>query len=162
MASVVNGWVDPNSPEAESQNLAIGAALAMRTMSFAEQGYTTVVDGHFFPDGAEGLAAACAERDLSCHYVVLTADLHTCWMRATNRPATRWPLEFEPFAALHASFADLDLPQRCVVDATKSPETVCNAVLSSFRVRRTTWAVPQAYVAFWASPVRPADKLRSR
>ena len=29
MASVVSGWVDPNSPEADRQNEAIGAALAM-------------------------------------------------------------------------------------------------------------------------------------
>src|SRR5205823_10260876 len=51
MASVVSGWVDPNSPEADQQNEAIGAALAMSAMRLAEDGYTTVVDGHLFPDG---------------------------------------------------------------------------------------------------------------
>jgi predicted kinase len=136
MASVVSGWVDPNSPAAESQNWALGAALAVSAMSFAQHGYTTVVDGHLFPDGVEGLSAACAAQGLSCHYVVLTADLHTCWMRASDRRESRWPLEFEPFAALHARFADLDLPQRCVVDATGSPGTTCDAVLSAFRAGR--------------------------
>jgi predicted kinase len=132
-ASVVSGWVDPNSPEGESQNWAIGAALAVSAMSFAEQGYTTIVDGHLFPDGVEGLATACAARGLSCHYVVLLAALDTCWTRASNRGAGRWPLEYGSFAALHARFADLDLPTRCVVDATGSAEIACDAVLSAFR-----------------------------
>ena len=100
MASVVSGLVDPNSPEVESQDWAIGAAMAVSAMSFAEHGYTTVVDGHLFPDGVDGLAAACAARGLSCHYVVLMADLKTCWTRANNRGQGRWTLEFQPFAAL--------------------------------------------------------------
>jgi predicted kinase len=135
-ASVVSGWVDPNSPKAESQNWTIGAALAVSAMTFAEQGYTTVVDGHLFPDGVEGLATACAARGLSCHYVVLLADLDTCWTRASNRGKGRWPLEYDSFKALHARFADLDLPTRCVVDATGSAETACEAVLSAFRAGR--------------------------
>jgi hypothetical protein len=75
MASVVSGWVDPNLPEAEQQNEAIGAALAVSAMRLADDGYTTVVDGYLFPVGVAGLAAACTARRLSCHYVVLTADL---------------------------------------------------------------------------------------
>ncbi len=136
MASVVSGWVDPNSSEADSQNWAIGAALAVSAMSFAEYGYTTVVDGHLFPDGVVGLAAACAMRGLPCHYVVLMADLDVCWTRASNREESRWALDFPPFEALHAKFADLDLPERCVVDATGSPEDACAAVLSAFRAGR--------------------------
>jgi predicted kinase len=133
MASVVNGWVDPNLPEAEQQNEAIGAALAMSAMGFAADGYTTVVDGYLFPDGVDGLAAACTTRGLPCHYVVLTADLDTCWARASGRGEGRWPLEFQPFAEVHTRFADLDLDARHVVDATGSPEAVCDAVLSAFR-----------------------------
>jgi predicted kinase len=136
MASVVSGWVDPNLPEAEQQNAAIGAALAVSAMGFAEDGYTTVVDGHLFPDGVDGLAAACSKRGLACHYVVLTADLDTCWARASRREEGRWPLEYEPFAKLHARFADLHLDARHLVDATGSPESVCDAVLSAFRAGR--------------------------
>jgi predicted kinase len=136
MASVVSGWIDPNLPEAEQQNEAMGAALAVSAMRFAEDGYTTVVDGYLFPDGVDGLAAACAARGLSCHYVVLTADLDTCWERASGRGEGRWPLEPQPFAAVHARFANLELDERHVVDATGSPETTCEAVLSAFRAGR--------------------------
>ncbi len=133
MASVVSGWVDPSSPEADQQNEAIGAALAMSAMRFAQVGYSTVVDGHLFPDGVDGLAAACVARGLSCHYAVLWADRDTCWARASGRGEGRWPLEFEPFAKVHARFANLDLDQRRVIDATGSPEAVCDAVLAAYR-----------------------------
>jgi predicted kinase len=131
MAAVVSGWVEPNRPEAHQQNEAVGAALAVSAMAFAGHGYTTVVDGHLFPDGVDGLAAACTARGLSCHYVVLTADIDTCWARATARGIGRWPLEYEPFAELFAKFAGLDLDERHLVDATGSPEAVCDAVLSA-------------------------------
>jgi predicted kinase len=134
MASVVRGWVDPNLPEAERQNKAIGGALAVSSMSFAQDGYATIVDGHLFPDGVAGLAARCSKRGLSCHYVVLTADLETCWARASSRAEGRWPLEHEPSAKLHARFAELALEPRHLVDATGPPESVRDAVMSAFRV----------------------------
>jgi predicted kinase len=136
MASVVSGWVDPNLPAAEQQNEAVGAAFAVSAMSFAEGGYTTVVDGYLFPDGVSGLAAACTERGLSCHYVVLTADLDTCWARASGRGEGRWSLEFQPFAATHEKFGGLDVDARHLVEATGSPESVRDAVLSAFRAGR--------------------------
>jgi predicted kinase len=142
MATVVSGWVDPNLPEAEPQHEAVGGALAVSAMAFAADGYATVVDGHLFPENVAGLAAACAERGLACHYVVLRADLDTCWARASSRGEGRWPLEFEPFAALHARFAALDLPERQVVDATGSPEAACDAVLSAFRAGRLVATEP--------------------
>ena len=136
MASVVSGWVDPNGPGAAQQNEAVGAAFAVSAMSFAGDGYTTVVDGYLFPDGLAGLSAACTARGISCHYVVLTADLATCWERASAPGERRWPLEFEPFAAVHERFSGLGLDARHIVDATESPESVRDAVLSRFRAGR--------------------------
>jgi predicted kinase len=133
MASVVSGWVDPNLPEAAAQHEAVGGALAVSAMGFADDGYTAVVDGYLFPDGVAGLAAACTARGLDCHYVVLLADLDTCWTRASARGEGRWPLEYEPFAAVHARFVALELPSTRVVDATASPEAVRDAVLSAYR-----------------------------
>ena len=138
MAAVVSGWVDPNLPAAEQQNEAIGAAFAVSSISFAQNGYTTIVDGYVFPDGVAGLAAACAARGLACHYVVLTADRETCWTRASGRSEGRWPLEFEPFAAVHERFTSLDLDARHRIEATGSPESVRDAVLSAFRAGRLT------------------------
>jgi predicted kinase len=136
MASIVSGWVDPNLPEAAPQNEAIGGVLAVSAMSFAQDGYTTVVDGFLFPEGVAGLAAACTSRSLSCHYVVLTADLDTCWGRARSRGEGRWPLEFSPFAAVHVRFDAIDLDRRHIVEATGSPEAARDAVLSAFRTGR--------------------------
>jgi predicted kinase len=136
MASIVSGWVDPNLPEAAPQNEAIGGVLAVSAMSFAQDGYLTVVDGFLFPEGVQGLAVACTSRGLSCHYVVLTADLDTCWARARSRGEGRWPLEFSPFAVVHGRFDDLELDRRHMVEATGSPEAARDAVLSAFRTGR--------------------------
>ncbi len=129
MGSVVSGWVDPNLPEAAPQNVAVGAAFASAALSFASHGYTTILDGHFFPENAHGLAVAGAVRGVPCHYVVLTADLETCWARARRRVGGRWPLELAPFAALHARFAALGVPERCVDATTGSPESVRDEAL---------------------------------
>lgn len=136
MGSIVNGWVDPNAPEAAAQHEAVGGALAVSAMGFAGDGYTTVVDGHLFPDGVAGLAAACEARGLRCHYAVLTANVDTCWARASGRDERRWPLEYEPFGAVHARFVSLALDERHVVDATGSPESVRDAVVTAFRAGR--------------------------
>jgi predicted kinase len=144
MASVVGGWVDPNLPAAAPQNEAVGAAFAVSAMSFAESGYATVLDGYLFPDGVDGLTAAGAARGLTCHYAVLTADLETCWARASSRGEGRWQLEFEPFAAVHEKFEHLDLDARHLVEATGSPEHVRDAVLSAFRAGRLLVSNPDS------------------
>ena len=102
------------------------------------QDYTTVVSGHLFPNEVAGLAAACRKKGLLCHYAVLSADLDTCWERATARGPGRWPLVFEPFAKVHAQFAGLQLDDRHVIDATKSPNAVSDAVLTAYRAGRLT------------------------
>ena len=132
MAMIVSGWIDPSTPEAAPQHHAVGGALAVSAMGFARDGYAAVVDGHLFPEGVDGLAAACADRGLECHVVVLAADLDTCWARASAREGGRWPLEREPFDAVHARFAALDLDPRHVVDATGAPDAVSAAVLVAF------------------------------
>jgi hypothetical protein len=137
----VNGWVDPALPEAERQNEAIGAALAVAAMSFAQNGYTTIVDGYLFPEGVAGLADACIRRQLSCHYVVLAADAQTCWTRASGRLEGRWPLEAEPVAQTYARFANCGVDEKHVVDATGNEDEVASIVLAAFR--DGTLAVPE-------------------
>lgn len=136
LASIVQGWVDPSLPQAEHQNEAVGGALAVTALGFAGHGYTTLVDGTLFPEGVAGLGEACRRRDLPLHYVVLSADLATCWSRAVDREAGRWPLEREPFEALHARYARAGVPERHVVDATAAPDDVAAAVLAGIGVGR--------------------------
>jgi hypothetical protein len=140
LGAIVNGWVDPNRPEAHEQHEAVGGAVAVSAMGFAAHGYTAVVDGHLFPDGVDGLAAACTDRGLACHYVVLTADLDTCWARARAGGPGRRPPEPEPFAAVHARFAGLDLDPRHVVDASGSPAATSDTVLRALRAGRLRWS----------------------
>jgi predicted kinase len=142
MGWVVSGWVDPNQPEGEHQNEAIGGAIAVAALGLAADGYSTVIDGTLFPDGVEGLATACVARHLSCHYVVLRADLDTCWARASARAEGRWPLEVRAFGQLHAKFGALDLPETHLVEAIGSPETVAAAVLASFHAGRLAVSNP--------------------
>jgi thymidylate kinase len=89
--------------------------------------------GYLFPDGMAELAAAGRPRALSCHYAVLRADLNTCWERAAARGGQRWPVEFEPFAKVHARFSQLALDDKHVIDATGSPDAVSGAVLAALR-----------------------------
>ena len=133
LAAIVSGRVDPSSPEATAQHEAVGGALAVSAMGFAGDGYTTVVDGYLFPDGVAGLAAACADRGLECHYVVLWTDPDTGWARASARDADRGQLERDVFSAVHAKFAALDLPPARVVDASGPPDAVRDEVLSAYR-----------------------------
>jgi hypothetical protein len=132
LAAVVSGWVEPNLPEAAAQHEAVGGAIAVSAMGFAGDGYATVVDGYLCPDGVGGLAAACAARGLECHYVVLHADVDACWSRAESRGEGRWPLEREPFVAVHTRFRELALPARHVVDATSAAESVRDAVVAAY------------------------------
>jgi predicted kinase len=136
MVSIVRGWIDPSLPDAAPQHQAVGGALAGAAFGFAEQGYTTVVSGHLFPEGVQGLAVGCAARGVPCHYAVLTADLETCRARATARGERRWPLVSDAFAQQHERFARLDVDQRHVLDATASPAVVTDAVLAAFRAGR--------------------------
>lgn len=131
MASIVGGWIDPSLPEAATQNFAVGAAVAVAAMSWAEHGYAAVVDGTLFTEGATGLAAACDARDIACRFVVLGADLATCWARATRRAPGRWPVNYESFVALHSRFEATD-PAR-VIDAHQPPDSVAVAVVSAVR-----------------------------
>ena len=133
MAFVVNGWVDPWLPEAEHQHEVVGGALAVAAMQFAGGGYTTVVDGHLFPRGVQGLAVACASRSVPVHYVVLRADLATCWARASDRGEGHWALEPVTFAESHARFARIGAHEAHVVGATGRPEDVAARVLTAFR-----------------------------
>ena len=135
---VVNGWVDPWLPEAERQHEIIGGVLAVAAMQLAGGGYTTVVDGHLFPRGVEGLAVACARRSVPLHYVVLRADLATCWARARSRGEGRWPLEWASFDELHAKFAQVGAYEPHVIDATGPSEHVAACVLTALREGRLT------------------------
>lgn len=144
--AIVGGWVQPWLPEAAEQHEVVGAAMAVASMAFAEGGYTVVLDGHLFPAGVEGLAAACARRGIAVHYAVLRADLDTCLARANGRGEgwgrdTTSLADLQPLLAdLHTRFADLGAFEAHVIDASGTPDQVAVAVLTALRSERL--AVP--------------------
>lgn len=85
MRFITNGWVDPWLSESASQNEVVGVSAAASAIQFALGGYTVVVDGHLFPEGAEGMAQLCRRRGIALHYAVLRSDLETCERRASPR-----------------------------------------------------------------------------
>ena len=94
MGFVVSGWVDPWLPAAQRQHEIVGGVLPVAAMQFAGSGYTTVVDGHLFPRGIEGLAVAFARRSVPLHYVVLRALISPpVRARVRSRGEGRWPLD---------------------------------------------------------------------
>lgn len=128
---VVKGWVDPSLPASAGQNHVLGGAIAAAAMQFAEGGYAVVLDGHWLPDGLEGLTQMCVRRGVPLHYAVLRPDLATCLARVgQRRPGD--PEHPEAFARLHARFADLGDHEPSVIDAGGSPDDVAAALLAAF------------------------------
>jgi hypothetical protein len=50
---------DPATPEGADRAEVVGAALAATAAQFALGGYTVILDGPLFPDGADGVAEIC-------------------------------------------------------------------------------------------------------
>jgi hypothetical protein len=130
MTWIVNGWVEPGLSESAHQNRVLGAAAAAAAIQFACGGYTVVLDGTFFPDGAEGMSQMCRPRAVPLHYAVLRPDLATCQARVARRGSG--DPDDPQFARLHARFADLGDREVNVVEASNSPQQVVGAVLAAF------------------------------
>jgi len=134
-AFVVSGWVDPSKPESAHQNHVLGGVVAAAAIQFAVGGYSVVVDGTFFPDGADGMAQMCARREVPLHYAVLRADLATCLTRVAQRQGHE-PVDPSAFAALHARFADLGEDEASVIDALQAPDDIAVELRSALAAGR--------------------------
>ena len=128
---------DPATPEGAHRYEVVGAALAATATQFALGGYTVILDGPLFPDGADGIAQICGRCDVSVHYAVLRADLPICLERAKRRDPAG-PPDLDEFTALHAKFTDLGESEANVIDASGMAEQVVVSVLSAFRSGRLT------------------------
>lgn len=138
VALIVRGAVDSWRSEAAQQNAALGAAMASAAARLAGGGYTTVVDGGFFPDGARGFAALCRRERVPVQYVVLRAPLDVCASRIAGRQDRP---DDELFRALHDRFGDLgDLGdhESHVIDADAPLADVCDTIVAGVGDRRFT------------------------
>lgn len=125
---VVNGWVDQWRPEAAAMNEAIGTSIGAAAIQFVVGGYTTLLDGHGFPEGFDGLASIASMFGVTANYVVLRADYETCRDRATSRGPV--PPD-ELMKGLHDRFQALGPYEQNVVDASGDTEAVAASVLAA-------------------------------
>ena len=131
---LVSGWIDPWRADSAHQNDVQGAAAAAAAIQFAVGGYTVVFDGHFFPEGIEGMVQMCQQRAVPVHYAVLRADLNTCLARAAQRGpgAGRFTFDAKRLTQLHARFADLGVYEAHTIEASRAAQEVAETVLTAF------------------------------
>jgi adenylate kinase family enzyme len=83
---VRGGYIEPWRRESHSQNETVMQAVAAAAATYADGGYTTVVEGIINPRWfLAPLSSALASRGHSVSYVILRAPLQTCIARATAR-----------------------------------------------------------------------------
>ena len=128
---------DPATPEGAHRYEVVGAALAATATQFALGGYTVILDGPMFPDGADGVAEICGRRNVSVHYTVLRADLPTCLERP-NGEIRQVPQISTRSRHCTRKFMDLGESEANVINASGKTEQVVDSVLSAFRSGRLT------------------------
>ena len=130
----VGGWIDAWRPESAHQNDVKGAAVTAAAIQFAVGGYTVVFDGHFFPEGLEGMVRMCQPRAVPVHYAVLRVDLDTCMARAAQRGpgAAQFTFDATRLTQLHARFAHLGVYEAHTIDASPAAQDVADTVLTAF------------------------------
>jgi predicted kinase len=126
---------DPATPEGAHRYEVGGAAVAATAAQFALGGYTVILDGPIFPDGADGVAEICGRRGVSVHYAVLRTDLTTCLERARRRDPAG-PPDLDGLTALHAKFVELGDSEAHGVDASGTAQQVVADVLLAFNSGR--------------------------
>lgn len=95
--------IPPDQPEAKSQNEAIATAVAAAAISFAEHGYTVIVDGVIGPWMLPTYLRVFKGRLAGLSYVLLKASLETTLIRAAGRPGAE-DFDSDRVAAMHRQF----------------------------------------------------------
>ena len=83
---VASGYVDPAKPGSEGQNETVMRAVALTAATYADAGYTTIVEGIIQPRWfLEPLRDSLADAGHRTAYAILHAPLETCIERARTR-----------------------------------------------------------------------------
>ena len=131
---IVGDWKDPSKVEAHDQNQLVVDISTRAACSYADAGYTTVLDGVYGPWFLEQMLAVLG--DCEMHYVVLRADLDTSLDRAVNRSDNPAPVEV--VRKMHGEFDQLAQYEPYVIDTTSTtPAEVCSAVVAG--ISDGTW-----------------------
>ena len=133
---IVTGAVPPHLPESDAQNQTVVRAVVNAAYTYAEGGYTVVVDGIVGPWMLGHYRDGLRDRPgLPVHYVVLRPSRQETLRRAQARTGPDALVDEGPILQLWAQFADLGELERHVIDtshasAAETLEAVADAVTS--------------------------------
>ena len=127
---IAAGAVPPYLPESDQQNQTVLRVIVQAALTYAEGGYTVVVDGivgpwmlHHFEHALSGVPATVM------HYIVLRPARETTLARAQTRTGPDVLTAEEPVLAMWDQFADLAAMERHVLDTgDHSPHQTLQAV----------------------------------
>ncbi|TYB43980.1 AAA family ATPase [Actinomadura chibensis] len=127
---IAAGAVPPYLPESDRQNQTVLRVIALAALTYAEGGYTVVVDGIIGPWMLHHFQRA--QRDdpaTPMHYIVLRPARETTLARAQARTGPDALTAEEPVLAMWDQFADLADLERHVLDTGgQSPDETLEAV----------------------------------
>jgi len=123
---IIGDWKDPSTPESNEQNKIVIDISTQAACSYADAGYTTILDGVYGPWWHERMLAIIGDREV--HYVVLRADLQTSIARAVDRSGD--PAPEAVVRKMHGHFDELAQYESHVVETTTAnPAQVTASVL---------------------------------
>jgi predicted kinase len=131
---VRGGYVEPWRPESHRQNVTVMEAVAAAAASYADSGYTTIVDGIIAPKWFfTPLRDALIERGHAVSYAILRPTLETCIARTAARSGVELS-DPKVVAQLWNDFADVGALERVVIEIDgQDPEAIADTVTSRLR-----------------------------
>jgi broad-specificity NMP kinase len=142
---IVAGLIPPYEPASESQNHTVVEVIAGAAYTYAQGGFTAIVDGIVGPWMlGHYLAQARQHPDIALTYLVLRAGRDETLARAQGRTAPAALVDEQPILQLWGQFAELGGYERHALDtsgesAHASAQRVADAVAANtHRLRSST------------------------
>jgi len=127
---IAAGLIPPYEPASRSQNHTVVEVIAGAAYTYAQGGFTTIVDGIVGPWMLDHyLAQARQHRDVALTYVVLRAGRDETLARAQSRTAPAALVDEQPILQLWDQFAELGPYEHHALDTSgESAETSAQRV----------------------------------
>jgi len=135
---VRGGYIEPWRSESHQQNETVMQAVAAAAATYADGGYTTVVEGIILPRWfLAPLSSELAGRGHSVSYVILRAQLQTCIARATTRRGGALN-DADVSTQIWSDFTDVGPLEAHVIDVDDmDPEQLATVVIDRSRSETT-------------------------
>lgn len=132
---IVSGGIAPYLPEADTQNHTVVDVIAGAACTYAQGGFTVVVDGIVGPWMLHHYRQILAQHPgLAVHYLVLRPSRAVALARAQQRTAADALVEAEHILSLWDQFADLGQLEAHIIDTTQqAPADTVRAVADAVR-----------------------------